>query len=220
MEEHVIRFEPRKEAGSRQIRRLRSSGFIPAVIYGRDIPTTSIRCPAPDLKRALRRGAHLVTLEGPDGRHKVLVKDVQYHHLGNGILHVDFHRISLTEKLEIKVPLVLKGVPEGVTVGGGVLESHVKELMVRCLPEAIPDRIEVDVSKLKMGERIRLREITPPVGIEFVAGGELVLAGVVEAKEEPVAATAEAAATPGPSEPEVIKKGKQEEEAPAEGAKG
>jgi large subunit ribosomal protein L25 len=220
MEENVIRFEPRTEAGSRQIRRLRDSGFTPAVLYGREIPTASIRCPAGDLKRALRHGAHLVTLSGPDGSHKVLVKDIQYHHLGNGILHVDFHKISLTEKIEIEVPLILKGVPEGVTAGGGVLEGHIKELKVRCLPEAIPDRIEVDVSKLKLGERIRLREIAAPSGIEFMASGELVLAGVVEAKEEPAAATAEAAVVPGPSEPEVIKKGKQEEEAAAEGPKG
>jgi large subunit ribosomal protein L25 len=213
MSQNIIHWEKRTELKRHKIRRLREKGLVPAVVYGQEVQNELIQCPRTDILRALRGGAHLVTLEGPDGEHKVLVKDVQYDHLGDEILHVDFHRISLTEKMEISVSLVVKGVPEGVSTQEGVLETPVKELMVRCLPTDIPDRIEVDVSKLKLHDRLRLGEIEAPAGVEFTASGEVVLASVVEPKEEAVPEPAEAAAGVGPTEPEVIKKGKEEEAA-------
>jgi large subunit ribosomal protein L25 len=218
----VIRIEPRTEAGTRRMRRLRLTGRAPAVLYGKEIDTSSIAVVIRDVELALRRGAHIVTLDGAGKKEKVLIKKVQYDPLGDRIVHVDFHRISLTEKMEIDVPVVFKGTPAGVSQEGGQLFESVKLLRVRCLPENIPQKIEVDVSALKLHERLRLKDVKPPEGVEFTANPETTLAACMEPKaiEVPAAPSAEgaAAAVPGTTEPEVIKKGKKEEEGAAPAA--
>jgi large subunit ribosomal protein L25 len=219
MEIPDIECEPRSERGTRQVRRLRNRGFVPCVLYGREVETRPYAAAAKEIEKALKRGAHLVTLVAPDGSHKVLIKHVQYDHVGERILHVDFHKISLTELLEIEVPVVFKGTPVGVSQEGGVFVEHVKVLKVKCLPESIPDKIEVDISGLKLHDKMRLKDLKLPQGAQLADSPERLVAGVMEPKVEEAPAAAEAAA-PTPVEPEVIKKGKKEEEGatPAEKA--
>lgn len=213
MSDVTIPCEARTTFGTRPIRRLRKTGVIPAVLYGEGIETTSLQCKAKDLIKALRAGAHMVTLETPDGKHRVLVRDIQHDPVSDDVIHIDFHKVSLTEKLEIDVELTVKGEPEGAKTEGGVLEVPLHQLKIRALPEAIPDRIEIDVSALKLNERLRLKDITLPSGVEFVGSEETVLAACVPPREEPEEPeAAEAAATPGATEPEVIGKAKTEEE--------
>lgn len=216
MAEAVIPIETRTALGTRAVRRLRKQGRIPAILYGEGVPPTPIQCRLIDLEKALQSGAHMVTLDGPDGIHRVLVKHIQPHPVSGKVLHVDFHKVSLTEKLEIEVPLVVKGDPSGVKEQGGVLETPVHTLKVRALPNRLPDRLEVDVSHLKLNERLRLGEVPKPEGVELLGNEDLVVAACLPPREEKEAApeAAEAAATPGTTEPEVIKKAKSQEEAP------
>jgi large subunit ribosomal protein L25 len=217
-DQSTVRFEPRKDAGTRRMRRLRLTGKAPAVLYGKGIPTESLAITTRDVEVALKRGLQIVTLDGTGRQEKVLIKKVQYDHLGDRIVHVDFHKISLTEKLEVDVPVAYKGTPVGVSQEGGVLIEHVKTLKVRCLPENIPQKIEVEVGALKLHDRLRLKEVAAPPGVEFVVSLELAVASCMEPKaiEVPVAPGAEGvaavAAAPTTTEPEVIKKGKKEEE--------
>ncbi len=224
-EQLSIRIESRTDAGTKKMRRLRKTGKAPAVLYGKEIDTTSIQVVTKDVELALKKGAHIVTLDGAGKKEKVLIKKVQYDPLGEKIVHVDFHKISLTEKMEIEVPVVFKGTAKGVSEEGGVLEEHAKVIKVRCLPENIPQKIEVDVSHLKLHDKMRLKEVQPPQGVEFVPSPEFVIAACMEPKviDIPAAPGAEAAAAvpgaaPTSTEPEVIKKGKKEEEGAAPGA--
>jgi large subunit ribosomal protein L25 len=224
MEQLTVHCETRKETGTRKMRRLRLTGKAPAVLYGKEIDTTSLQVVTRDVEIALRKGVHIVTLDGAGKKEKVLIKKVQYDPLGDRIVHVDFHKISLTEKMEIDVPVVYKGTAVGVTQEGGVLEEHAKTIKVRCLPENIPHNIQVDVSNLKLHDKLRLKDVKAPQGVEFVPSPEFVIAAVMEPKavEVPAAPGTEGAAAPGAAptstEPEVIKKGKKEEEgAPAAG---
>lgn len=219
MEQLSVRCESRSDTGTRKMRRLRLTGKAPAVLYGKEVATTSLQVVIRDVEIALKKGVHIITLDGAGKKEKVLIKKVQYDPLGDHIVHIDFHKISLTEKMEIDVPVVYKGTAVGVSQEGGVLEEHAKTLKVRCLPESIPHNITVDVSGLKLHDKLRLKDLTPPKDVEFVANPESVIAACMEPKlvEVPATPGAESAApvagaAPTSTEPEVIKKGKKEEE--------
>jgi len=149
------------------------------------------------------------------GEYTALVRDVQYDPLTHGILHLDFQHISLTETVEVRVTLHLNGTPVGVKDGGGILEYILRDVEVRCLPTAIPASIDVDVSALNIGDSIHVRDLSVP-DVEILTDADSTIATVVpptviEEKPAEAAATEEAAA-----EPEVIAKGKKDEEEPAE----
>jgi large subunit ribosomal protein L25 len=137
---------------------------------------------------------------------------VQYDHLGLEVIHVDFARVSLDEKVEVTVPVELKGEPKGEK-DGGVLQQIINELEVECLVTDIPDRIVHNVSEMALDDVLHIKDLQLPSGVRVLQDGELIVAQVREIKEEEVAP----AAVEGEAEPEVIGK-KAEEEAPAEGA--
>src|SRR2546423_3591510 len=161
----------------------------------------------------------LVELEiaGSKGTRTALFKDVQHSPVGGDVLHVDFHAISMDEKITADVPLEPVGIANGVKNFGGLLEQNLRTLAVECLPRDLPDNITVDVSALNIGDSIHVRDIKLPDGVTAKTPADLtafsVLAPVVE--EEPVAAVAEAAAGP-----EVIKEKKEEGEAATPAASG
>jgi large subunit ribosomal protein L25 len=149
-----------------------------------------------------------------------LVQEVQHHPLSGRVLHVDFHEVSETEKVTITVPVEPIGEATGVKNGGGVLEHVLFRLKVRALPKDLPEIIEVDVSKLEIGQSVHLGEITAPAHVEILGDQKVpvlsVAAPITEAQE---AAAAEAAAvTPG--DVEMIKERKEEGEAPTAGKGG
>jgi len=122
---------------------------------------------------------------------------------------VDFTRIAMDQLLTIEVPLILKGKPVGVSEEGGVLDQYVKVLKIQCLPDAIPDQIEADVTALKKDVKFTVKDLPLPAGIKAAQDADLLLAIVQEHKVEEIAPAAAAA---GPVEPEVIKKAKEAEE--------
>ncbi|MFA6318512.1 MAG: 50S ribosomal protein L25, partial [Elusimicrobiota bacterium] len=151
----------------------------------------------------------------------VMVKTIQRHPVTDLPIHADFQRISLTEKIEAKVPLHVMGEAPGVKTDGGMLQHELRFVTVRALPTAIPQSLAVDVSNLQLNERIQVKDLKAPEGVELLDSPEHVVVHVTLVKEEVVeVAPAEGVAAEGAlAEPEVIAKGKKPEEG-EEGAVG
>jgi len=212
-----LKAENRVEVGTRVAKRLRLKGLVPVVMLRKKEGTLNLLVSTRELEMALKKGARIVDLAHPAGRDRVFIKEVQYDHLGEKIYHVDFAKVAMDELITLEVTLELKGKPVGVTEEGAVLDQYVKVLRISCLPTAIPEKIEADVTHLKKDDHMAVKDLKPPEGVKILNDRDVVVAAVTEHKIEEIVPAA--AATPGPVEPEVIKKEKAEE-VPAEGEKG
>jgi large subunit ribosomal protein L25 len=213
----------REEYGKNAMRRLRRAGMIPAVLYG-GAPreegaapeATSIAVDPKVLQRILHSGLGANTLIGlhvGDDESRVMIREYQLDPVTHALLHADFFRIALDQRVKVTVPVVLKGEARGVKQQGGLLDFVHREIEIECLPADIPARIEVDVSELMLHQGIRLRELTENAMWTPLSDPDTLLVHVIapKAEAEPVAPeAAAAAATATPAEPEVIKKGKAE----------
>src|SRR5688500_17352006 len=206
-----ITAKPRSELGSRANKRLRDAGMLPGVIYGHKEAVVPVTLPKKEVVNFLSHGTHLFEVGREGKKETVLIKEVQYNHLGNDILHVDFARVSLDEEVEITVPLELKGEPKGEK-DGGVLQQIISELELKCKVTDIPDIIRHDVSEMALNDVLHIKDLKLPSGVTAVQDEDLIVATVKEIQEDVVAAPAEE----GAAEPEVI--GRKAEEEPAEGA--
>jgi len=205
----------RSELGSRANKRLRDSGMIPGVIYGHKEAVVPVTLPRKEVSNHLSRGAHIFDLSLDGKNEKVLVKEVQYDHLGIDVIHVDFARVSLDEKVEVTVPLELKGTPKG-EADGGVLQQILSQLEVECLVTDIPEIIRHNVTEMKLNDVLHIKDLQLPQGVRVLQDEDLIVATVKEIVEE--AATEPAAE--GAAEPEVIgRKAEEEPAAEGEGAK-
>lgn len=224
MEKVILKVETREGSGKRIAKDLRNKKLIPAVVYKGGKDALKLQLAAADMAKVLHTKAGenvIVTLKiaGGDSKAKdktVVIKEIQREPIKSQILHVDFNEISLTETLKVNVPLAAHGEPEGKKEGG-TLEHVMWELQVECLPTDIPEKIEVDVSKLKIGESIYVKNITAPEGVKVLTDPELIAMIVkppkVEVPKEEVAAEA------GSLEPELIRKKKEVEEGAEEAKK-
>jgi large subunit ribosomal protein L25 len=199
---------PRTELGSRANKRLRDAGLLPGVVYGHKEAVVPVTLPKKELVSHLNRGAHVFELALEGKNERVLVKEVQYDHLGLEVIHVDFARVSLDEKVEVTVPIELKGTPKG-EADGGVLQQIVSEMEVECLVTEIPDAIRHNVSELALNDVLHIRDLKLPPGVRAIPDGEVIVATVKEIAETETAAEGETA------EPEVIGRKAGEEEAAA-----
>jgi large subunit ribosomal protein L25 len=211
--------ERRTATGRSAVRKLKAMGVVPAVIYGAKDKAEPLQVSRRDINAMLSHAAGeniLVELEIAGKSRLALVQEVQHAPLGNAILHIDFHAVSMDEVIQADVPLEPAGVANGVKNMGGLLEQNLRSLAIECLPRDLPDLITVDVSALNIGDAIHVREIPLPPGVSTRVQPDLtafsVLAPTVE--EEPVAAAVDAAAGP-----EVIREKKEEPEAAAAAAK-
>ena len=204
---------PRSELGSRANKRLREAGHIPGVIYGHKEAVVPVTLPKKELTNHLGHGTHLFDLALDGKSEKVLVKEVQYDHLGIEIIHVDFARVSLDEKVEVTVPLELKGTPKG-EADGGVLQQIISELEIECLVTDIPEVIRHNVSDMEKDAVLHIRDLHLPSGVRVLQDEDLLVATVREIQETAPTEVTEAAA----AEPEVIgrKPAEGEEAAAAE----
>jgi large subunit ribosomal protein L25 len=202
----------RKELGSRANKRLRDSGFVPGVVYGHKEAVIPVTLPKKELATHIGHGAHLFDLALDGKSEKVLVKEVQFDHLGLEILHVDFARVSLDEKVELTVPLELKGTPKG-EAEGGVLQQIINELEIECLVTDIPEIIRHNVADMEKDAVLHIRDLKLPPGVRVMQDADLIVATVKEIVEQAPAAVEEAAT----AEPEVIGRKPTDEEAAAEG---
>jgi len=176
----------------------------------------AVSMPKIEVANHLARGAHVFDLQLDGKSEKVLVKEVQYDHLGLEVIHVDFARVSLDEKVEVTVPLELKGTPKG-EADGAVLQQFISELEVECLVTDIPHSIVHNVTEMEKDSELHISELKLPPGVRALQDGDLLVATVREIEEEVAAA---APAEEGAAEPEVIGRKKEDEEAAAAPAEG
>jgi len=216
-EQFTISAEKREALGTRVSRRLRKSGKIPAVLARKGEAPLHLLVDAKEFAQLVKKHARIINLTHPAGKDKVFIKEVQYDHLDEHAIHVDFTRIAMDQLLTVEVPLILKGKPVGVSEEGGVLDQYVKILKIQCLPDAIPEQIEADVTSLKKDVKFTVKDLHLPAGLKVAHDADLLLAIVQEHKLEEIAPAAAAA---GPVEPEVIKKAKETEEGAEGEAKG
>src|SRR5438270_7994543 len=199
--------------GRSAVRKLKSSGTVPAVIYGAKNQPEALQVSKREIHALLSHAAGeniLVELEIDGSANRLaMVQEVQHAPLGGDVLHVDFHAVSMDEVIEADVPLEPIGTANGVKNFGGLLEQNLRALAIECLPRDLPDVIRVDVSALNVGDSIHVREIPLPEGVKTRISPELtafsVMAPTVE--EAPAAEVATA--------PEVITEKKTEGEAAA-----
>lgn len=198
---------------SKNLNALRSAGKVPAVFYGKKEEPIAISVDAKAFMSIVEKeGANvIVELKLKDSSKPAIIKELQRHVLTQAPNHIDFQSISLTEKIEISVPIHVEGVADGVKNAGGTLEHVLREIKVKCLPTDMPSKISVDVTALKVGDDITVEQLPKLDGVEYEHDPKGVVVTVIAqaAEEEKPAEPAEAQA------PEVIGKGKKEEEGAA-----
>jgi large subunit ribosomal protein L25 len=220
MEKITLKAKERTGLGKGPSKHLRKEGFIPAIVYHRGEDGIKMGIDRTDLWHALHTSAGenaIISLDiegGEDGKgteKTVIVKEVQKDPINDSIIHVDFQEISLKEKIQVSVPVVLKGEAKGVTEEGGVLSQLEWELEVECLPTDIPESIEIHVEDLMIGDAIHIEDVKLEGDYVFLAEPDQVIVTVTppqELEEEEEEGLEEGAG----EEPELIKKGKKEEE--------
>jgi large subunit ribosomal protein L25 len=218
---------PRALARRGGVKKLRSSGRIPAVIYGRESKPQNLEVDAREMGDLMLHSASeniLVDISVKDDakpKRLAMVQEIQHHPLTGHFLHVDFHEVSENEKVVVMAPVETVGEAAGVKTGGGVLEHVLFKLKVRALPKDIPDQIVIDVSALELGRAIHIGEIKPPEGVEILGGKNIpVVAVAIPRSEAEETAAAEAAAVASAGDVEMIKEKKDEGEEGAPAAKG
>jgi len=229
----IIKLEAkvRNLAGKSAARRLRQEGQIPAVAYGKELPTVSLSVAPKGLTEILKSelGQNTVVELGIDGGKKltVLLREYTVHPLSRDLLHADFVSISLDQPVDVEVPFLCKGKAVGV-VAGGILRQVYRKLPIRCLPEKIPTIIEHDVTLLNLGDHVKTSDLTLPPGVSVRLPADQTVAGVVAPeKEKPedieptgVAGAAAGAAAPGATGAAAPAAGAAGAAAPAAGAAG
>ena len=198
MSQVVLAAKNRREKGSSASRRIRRSGRIPAVLYGRSGNAIAIDLDAQEFSRGVRNISEstIVKVEVDGKAYDAFVKDTQRNIIDGNIIHVDFYEVESGVALRARVSLHMKGNPIGVREGG-ILEVPLHEIEVECLPKDLPERIEVDISELKANQSLHVRDIPLAQGIRLITGIDQVVALVKFAKAEAAAPTeAEAAAAP------------------------
>ncbi len=158
--------EPGRKAGSRESRRLRHAGRVPAVVYGHGMSPLAVSVEARHLRAALAHGTNqVITLEVGRDKHTVLARQLQRHPVRRTVSHVDFQVVRRDEVVSADVPIVVVGTATQVELARGVLEHTLSVLPVRTTPDRIPAELQVDVSRLEVGEAVRVRDIPLPEGV-------------------------------------------------------
>ena len=223
-ENSVLEAQPRTSGNKNVARRVRRAGKIPGVVYGAGKPAITVTLDPRQVTRILHSATGHNTifdlaLNGAE-RSKAMIVDWQYEPIKGSLLHIDLKRIAMDQKLKVSVPIVLKGEAAGVKQQGGILEQILREVEVECLPADIPEEFKVDVSDMLIGKQLRAGDLPfDRDKVKLLTDPVRVLAHVVILKkEEEPAPEAAVAAETAPAEPEVIKKGKKDEEGDAEAA--
>lgn len=203
----------RSDTGKGVARSLRREGQIPGVIYGHKRAAQPLAVPTRELEKLLQHISAdntVIELSLDGSTTRTLIREIQRHPFKRQILHVDFQELIAGEKVTVRVPLVLVGVPEGVRLGGGLLDHTLRELTILVDPANIPNHVDVDVAALQLGDSIHVRDLTLPPGIE-VQDDEDASVCVVATPRAAVEAQATAEGEAAPAEPEVIRAKKPEE---------
>lgn len=212
MSDQVTLTAERRTVVGKKVKRLRLTGQLPAVVYGEKIDPIACTVNSKALEKVLHSHGRnaIIRLDTGDSTQSTIIKDIQHHPVRGNITHIDFHRIDLTHTIVVDVPIEAVGIPEGVRNSGGMLEQMLHSLEIECLPMEIPEQVKVDVSGLGIGDSIHVSDIKlENASHVIISEGEraiFVVAAPAVAKEtdgtEPVVI----------AEPEVIERGKKEDE--------
>jgi len=222
----TVTAEVRTSRGKNEAHRTRSAGQIPAVVYGAFKDPVSIAVNPRDINKIIRSTTGYNTIFhlaiGGGETTPVMVVDQQVDPVKGNLLHADFKRIDLTKRIRISVPVTTFGEAKGVKVQGGLLEVITRAIEIECLPDDIPEGFSVDVTELMIGQAKRASDVALTGSMKLISDPATVIAHSVAMRAEEVVAPVEGAVAATPeagaavAEPEVIKKGKKDEEAPAE----
>lgn len=213
MERITINVERREEKGKGAARSLRRKEIIPAILYreGKSLP---IKIPKKELTKFINTTfgeQAIVNLQFKDGENRLaLIKDFQVDPIKKELLHADFFEVSLTEKVRVSVHIITVGEPIGVKRDGGILQNVLREIEIECLPDKIPGHVTVDISSLEIGHSFYVRDLKLGEDIKVLTDPDEVIVNILAPAVEEEAVVAEAATEV--KEPELIKKGKKEEE--------
>jgi large subunit ribosomal protein L25 len=216
----TIAASSRDSRGKNEARRLRVKGFIPAVLYGNGIDPLAVTVSPKELTGILNSKTGHNTIFNLNVAEKenvpVMIVDWQYDPIKDNLLHVDLKRIDLAKRISVKVPVLTLGDPKGVKLQGGIHEIITREIEIECLPDDIPEVFTMNVAEMMIGQSLRASDIPMTGSMKLLSPGDSVISHVISLRAEE-AAPADAVA--GAPEPEVIKKGKKEDEASAADAK-
>ncbi len=208
----VLDAQERTTKGTREARRLRKQGKVPAVVYGHGEGTVSVTLPADQLSKAIRQGARVIDLKQGEKVQKALIRELQWDPFGQEILHADFARVSADERILLDVRVELRGTAPGVTAGG-VLVQQIHNLHVECSVINVPESIRVNVGDMQMDQIMHVRDLVLPEGVTVKNDPDAIVAQITQKVvegETPAAPAAEQA------EPELIGKKKEDEVEEAE----
>lgn len=210
----TIAAEPRSTRGKNEARRLRVSMKIPAVVYGTGKDPVAVSVSPKEVNKILHSSSGVNTIFNLDipgvENTPVMVVDWQHDPIRNNLLHIDLKRIDLSKRLNVKVPVHTTGDPIGVKQQGGLYEIITREIEIECLPDEIPEHFEVNVAAMTLGQSLRASQVELTGSMKLVSSPDQVISHVIAVRgsAEETAAEGEAKA----AEPEVVKKGKKEEE--------
>ena len=217
----TITAEPRETRGKNEARRLRVKGLSPAVVYGAGSDPVAVSISPKEVNKILQSSTGHNTIFNLDVQGTVapvMLVDWQNDPIKGRLLHVYLKRIDLSKRITVKVPIHTAGEPKGVKIQGGLHELITREIEIECLPDDIPEEFSVDVSELMIGQNIRAADIPLTGSMKLVSAPDSVISHVVALRAETTTAAEPGAAAV--AEPEVIKKGKKEEEGAEGGDKG
>ena len=204
----TLKAEIRENIGSKAVRKLRKKGLIPAIIYGHQKEPVAVTLDARSFIEALHHGQRLMDLQLGDKEEKVLIKALQYDHLGRDIIHADLLRVDVLQMVEVTVPIELKGTAPGIHAGG-IVETHTNRLEIECKVTEIPEKIVISVKDMQLGDALHARDIVLPEGINLITSPEML---VVSCHTVAEIETTEQVEAEMPATPEVIGKAEKPEE--------
>jgi large subunit ribosomal protein L25 len=210
MSELTIEVQKRDKTGKGPNRRARSGGLIPAVVYGGGKDSVSIQIDRKSMLDLMKKAGsenpiYLLKLTDSGSERHAMIREVQVDPVSRQVLHIDFQRVMMDQKVRVQVPVELVGVAYGVKTQGGVLDFVTREVQVECLPGDIPKQIELDVTDIHASHHAEARDLKLPAGVTLLDEPDKVIVSITHAKAEEAEGAAER------PEPEVIKKGKTDE---------
>ncbi|HYU27034.1 MAG TPA: 50S ribosomal protein L25, partial [Thermoanaerobaculia bacterium] len=211
MAEVTLEVARREKSGKEIAKKLRAAGKVPAVVYGGHREPVAIEVDRKAVSELIQKSQHgvrsifLLKMSGTDQQRHAMIKDIQIDPISRRMTHIDFVRVVMDEVVRVTVPIRISGTAIGVKEGG-ILDWQVREVHIECLPNAIPDSIDVDVSPLGSHDYYRVTDLKLPEGVKVLDDPERVVVGVTHLRAEVVEAVAEVEVA-APAEPEVIKKG-------------
>jgi large subunit ribosomal protein L25 len=210
----VLETEPRTKLGTRYSKRVREAGRIPAVIYGHKQDPVHVSLHGKTFQELIHHEVHIIDVKLDGKSEHTLLKSVQWDTFGIEVLHVDLERVDLSETVEIEIEVQLVGEPTALKESGTVLEQPLQSVEVSCRADSIPSHLEHNVKDLKVDEQVTVADLILPEGVKVLTDPELLVCQITSVKvDEDVAdAIAAGAEDSAETEPEVIGKGKEDEE--------